>query len=158
MGRLPYDAAHDCQEFSVPSHAPRRSSGHPDRTSASPRPAHRGQSPRPGGARPATAPRRPQPKATQPSELDRALDAALAAPEPAPRTFAQLGLPDALVSVLARRGIAAPFAIQTRTLPDALAGRAVHARPQTGPAKTLGFDRPMPPRLAADGARRQPMS
>jgi superfamily II DNA/RNA helicase len=158
MGRLPYDAAHDCQEFPVPPHAPRRSGGRPDRTNSSARPGRRSQTPRRGGARPAAAPRRPQPNETQPSELDRALDAALAAPEPPARTFAQLGLPDALVSVLARRGIAAPFAIQTRTLPDALAGRDVLGRAQTGSGKTLAFGLPVLARLAAAGERRVPTS
>src|SRR5207302_6520375 len=53
--------------------------------------------------------------------------------------FAQLGLPSTLVTTLARRGFTAPFAIQTRALPDALAGRDVLGRAQTGSGKTLAF-------------------
>jgi superfamily II DNA/RNA helicase len=102
-----------------------------------------------GAGRPAAVPRTPQP-----SPLDRALDAALAEPAPEPRTFAQLGLPAPLVSVLARRGVHEPFAIQARTLPDALAGHDVLGRAQTGSGKTLGFGLPLLTRLAAAGARR----
>lgn len=107
-----------------------------------------------GGAGPRRRPTadnaRPRPARAEhaPSELERALDAALARPEPAPLTFAQLGLPAAIVSALARRGIDAPFAIQARTLPDALAGRDVLGRAQTGSGKTLGFGLPMLVRLA----------
>ncbi len=42
----------------------------------------------------------------------------------------------------------APFAIQARTLPDALAGRDVLGRAQTGSGKTLGFGLPLLVRLA----------
>src|SRR5664280_3265757 len=107
-----------------------------------------------GGAGPRRRPTadnaRPRPARAEhaPSELERALDAALARPEPTPLTFAQLGLPAAIVSALARRGIDAPFAIQARTLPDALAGRDVLGRAQTGSGKTLGFGLPMLVRLA----------
>lgn len=71
-----------------------------------------------------------------------------AAPEP---TFADFGLPDAIVSVLARRGMAAPFPIQSATLPDALAGRDVLGRGRTGSGKTLAFGLPALTRLAAAG-------
>ncbi len=63
-------------------------------------------------------------------------------------TFAELGLPETLVTALTRRGMVAPFAIQARTLPDALAGRDVLGRAQTGSGKTLGFGLPMLARLA----------
>jgi superfamily II DNA/RNA helicase len=88
------------------------------------------------------------------SALDLALDAALEQPVPEPRTFGQLGLPAALVTVLARRGIHEPFAIQARTLPDALAGKDVLGRAQTGSGKTLAFGLPLLTRLATDGGRR----
>jgi superfamily II DNA/RNA helicase len=91
-----------------------------------------------------------------PSTLDAALAAALARPAPEPRTFDQLGLPQSLVGVLARRGVHEPFAIQARTLPDALAGRDVLGRAQTGSGKTLAFGLPMLTRLAADGGRAAP--
>jgi len=93
-----------------------------------------------------------------PSALDLALTEALARPEPAPRTFGQLGLPQALVTVLARRGVHQPFAIQSRTLPDALAGRDVLGRAQTGSGKTLAFGLPLLARLAAADRRRTPKS
>jgi superfamily II DNA/RNA helicase len=54
-------------------------------------------------------------------------------------TFAGLGVPAPLVAVLASSGITAPFPIQAATLPDALAGRDILGRAQTGSGKTLGF-------------------
>ena len=108
----------------------------------------------PAGARPSRAPR---PRRTEPhSELDLALDAAAAAPQPAPATFAELGLDARLVRALAARDIREPFAIQARALPDALAGRDVLGRAQTGSGKTLAFGLPLLTRLAAStGQRRQ---
>jgi superfamily II DNA/RNA helicase len=72
-------------------------------------------------------------------------------------TFAQHGLPAAVVAELARRGIGEPFAIQSRVLPDALAGRDVLGRAQTGSGKTLAFGLPMLTRLAelADASPRR---
>jgi superfamily II DNA/RNA helicase len=95
-------------------------------------------------SRPAVA-ARPAP----PSELDRALTAALAAPAPEPTTFAALGLPAPLVNALATRGIEAPFAIQARALPDALDGRDVLGKAQTGSGKTLAFGLALLARLAS---------
>src|SRR5665647_940517 len=69
-------------------------------------------------------------------------------------TFAELGLPKPLTSALARTGIIAPFAIQTATIPDALAGRDVLARARTGSGKTLAFGLPMLARLADAGPAR----
>jgi superfamily II DNA/RNA helicase len=90
-----------------------------------------------------------------PSELDLALTASLSAPAPAADlTFAELGLPAALVTALNQRGLLAPFAIQARTLPDALAGRDVLGRAQTGSGKTLGFGLPMLARLADTAGER----
>jgi superfamily II DNA/RNA helicase len=60
-----------------------------------------------------------------------------------------------LVSALAQRGIDAPFAIQARALPDALAGRDVLGRAQTGSGKTLAFGLPMLSRLAGAGGPRR---
>jgi superfamily II DNA/RNA helicase len=101
-------------------------------------------------------PSTPRPRRDAPSALDLALTEALARPEPEARTFAQLGLPQPLVTVLARRGIHEPFAIQSRTLPDALAGRDVLGRAQTGSGKTLGFGLPMLARLLETASRRTP--
>jgi superfamily II DNA/RNA helicase len=58
-------------------------------------------------------------------------------------SFAELGLPDALVKALRKHGIDKPFPIQAATLPDALARRDVLGRGQTGSGKTLGFGLPM---------------
>ena len=69
-------------------------------------------------------------------------------------SFAELGLPKPLTSALARTGITAPFAIQTVTIPDALAGRDVLARARTGSGKTLAFGLPMLARLADAGPAR----
>ena len=63
--------------------------------------------------------------------------------------FASLGLPAALVERLARDGITTPFAIQSATIPDALAGRDVLGRGQTGSGKTFAFGLPTLTRLAA---------
>ena len=54
-------------------------------------------------------------------------------------SFAELGLPTALLNALADAGITDPFPIQAATLPDALAGRDVLGRAQTGSGKTLAF-------------------
>ena len=98
------------------------------------------------------APRKPDPHAG----LDRALDAAASAAPPAPATFGELGLDARLVSELRARGITEPFAIQARTLPDALAGRDVLGRARTGSGKTLAFGLPLLTRLAAaPGGRRE---
>jgi superfamily II DNA/RNA helicase len=89
------------------------------------------------------------------SELDLALDAAAAAPQPAAATFGELGLDPRLVRALAARDIHEPFAIQTRALPDALAGRDVLGRAQTGSGKTLAFGLPLLTRLAATADQRR---
>src|SRR5258706_6841824 len=123
--------------------APRRRPARPDRRD---RP---GQAVRPATRRrPTTAPDRPE------AELDRALAAAADAPPPAETTFRELGLPARLVAALADSGIDAPFAIQARALPDALAGRDVLGRAQTGSGKTLAFGLPMLVPLAARTGRR----
>jgi ATP-dependent RNA helicase RhlE len=61
----------------------------------------------------------------------------------APASFYDFGVSDAVVDVLARRGIASPFPIQTLVMGDALAGRDVLARSQTGSGKTLAFAIPI---------------
>jgi superfamily II DNA/RNA helicase len=150
MGWLSYDVAYECPGVTVspharqpaPSRANHRSGGRPGARTH--RPSNAGR--RPG---PAAAPQRPAQSA-----LDLALTEALARPAPEPRTFAQLGLPQPLVSVLARRGMHEPFAIQSRTLPDALSGRDVLGRAQTGSGKTLAFGLPLLTRLAAEGHHR----
>jgi superfamily II DNA/RNA helicase len=108
----------------------------------------RGRPRRAGPAR-TPAPRR----AESHSELDLALDAAAAAPQPAVATFAELGLDPRLVRALAASDIREPFAIQARALPDALAGRDVLGRAQTGSGKTLAFGLPLLTRLAGGTGR-----
>jgi superfamily II DNA/RNA helicase len=98
----------------------------------------------------------PRHRAEPRSELDLALDAAAAAPQPAAATFAELGLDDRLVGALAAREIREPFAIQVRVLPDALSGRDVLGRAQTGSGKTLAFGLPLLDRLTATTGRRRP--
>jgi superfamily II DNA/RNA helicase len=71
-------------------------------------------------------------------------------------SFAALGVEPSLVASLARRGIDAPFPIQTATLPDALAGRDVLGRGRTGSGKTVAFAVPVVTRLAASGTRSKP--
>jgi superfamily II DNA/RNA helicase len=63
-------------------------------------------------------------------------------------TFAELGVPAPLVAALAQTGITVPFPVQAATLPDALAGRDILGRAQTGSGKTLGFCLPLAARLA----------
>ena len=116
--------------------------GYQRRSSGRPRPQGRGTS------RPTSRP------APVRSDLEVALDAAaeasvasVAAGDVVP-TFAELGLPDRLISALARREVTSPFAIQARALPDAIAGRDVLGRGQTGSGKTLAFGLPMLARLA----------
>ncbi len=101
-----------------------------------------------------SGPRREQvaPPRSQRDELDLALDAAAATPPPDATSFADLGLDPRLVSALAAGDIHEPFAIQTRALPDALAGRNLLGRAQTGSGKTLAFGLPLLNRLAADHA------
>ena len=65
--------------------------------------------------------------------------------------FADLGVSEPIVAALARRGIRAPFAIQSLVLADAIAGRDVLARSRTGSGKTLAFAVPIVERLCRHG-------
>src|SRR6204780_5444414 len=70
-------------------------------------------------------------------------------------SFSDLGVPAALVAVLAKGGITQPFDIQAAAIPDALAGRDVCRRAPTGSGKTIAFGIPLIARI--DRARkRQP--
>ncbi len=71
-----------------------------------------------------------------------------AAPEDDLATFTSLGVSPLLVDVLDEQGITAPFPVQAATLPDALAGRDILGRAQTGSGKTLGFSLPLVSRLS----------
>jgi superfamily II DNA/RNA helicase len=69
------------------------------------------------------------------------------------KTFADLGVPPALIRVLTAGGITQPFPIQVESLPDTLAGRDVLGRGKTGSGKTLAFSIPLVSRLS-DNKRR----
>ena len=69
--------------------------------------------------------------------------------------FAALGVPAALISVLAARGVTSAFPIQAATLPDSLFGHDVLGRGKTGSGKTIAFALPIVARLVASGRRRQ---
>jgi superfamily II DNA/RNA helicase len=75
-------------------------------------------------------------------------------PESGMPTFAELGLPDAVVRALEAEGFTEPFPIQAATLPDTVAGRDLLGRGQTGSGKTLAFGLAILSRLA--GGRAQP--
>ncbi len=77
-------------------------------------------------------------------------------PTPRATTFADLGLPAALVRALTAGGVTEPFPIQSATLPDALAGRDVLGRGRTGSGKTFAFVLPLLTRLAAGSSRPRP--
>ena len=70
--------------------------------------------------------------------------------------FADLGVGEPLIKVLAARGILSPFPIQVQALPDTLAGRDVLGRGKTGSGKTLAFAIPLVTRLAAMRRQSQP--
>lgn len=58
-------------------------------------------------------------------------------------SFADLGVPSAIVEALGRSRIRAPFPIQAETIPDLLAGRDLIGRAPTGSGKTLAFGIPL---------------
>ncbi|HEX8771758.1 MAG TPA: DEAD/DEAH box helicase [Acidimicrobiales bacterium] len=71
-------------------------------------------------------------------------------------TFAQLGVPADLASLLTKQGITSPFPIQAATLPDALAGRDICGKAPTGSGKTLAFALAMALRLDQKAKPRAP--
>jgi superfamily II DNA/RNA helicase len=79
-------------------------------------------------------------------DVDAAIEALEEAVVP---SFADLGLPQALVDALTRSGITSPFPIQVETIPDALAGHDLLGRGSTGSGKTLAFGLPMLVRIAS---------
>ena len=70
-------------------------------------------------------------------------------------TFASLGVPASLTTVLTAAGITIPTPIQAATLPDSLAGRDVLGRGRTGSGKTYAFLLPLLTRLATSKNTRQ---
>ncbi|UMG94066.1 DEAD/DEAH box helicase [Nocardioides sp. TF02-7] len=71
-------------------------------------------------------------------------------------TFADLGVPAALLTVLDGHGITTPTPIQAATLPDSLVGTDVLGRGRTGSGKTYAFALPVVARLIASGGRAAP--
>ncbi len=69
------------------------------------------------------------------------------------QSFHELGVPGRIARKLAERDIHAPFPIQARVLPDALAGRDVLAKSPTGSGKTLSFAIPIVAQLQDDNPR-----
>ena len=72
-------------------------------------------------------------------------------------TFADLGLPQPIVALLAKQRIERPFPIQSAVIPDVLAGRDVAGRAPTGSGKTLGFGLPLIARLT-DARSKRPVA
>jgi superfamily II DNA/RNA helicase len=68
--------------------------------------------------------------------------------------FAALGVPADLCAVLETARIVRPSPVQTRVIPDALAGRDVSGRAPTGSGKTLAFGLPLAARLVRASRRR----
>ena len=58
-------------------------------------------------------------------------------------SFAALGVDDDLAEEMSRRGIDAPFPIQTLAIPDALTGRDITGKAKTGSGKTIAFGIPI---------------
>ncbi|MGH3124819.1 MAG: DEAD/DEAH box helicase, partial [Streptosporangiaceae bacterium] len=120
-----------------------------------PRPYHTPARRRPQPRRQDPQPRRQEQRPDASSALEAGLNAAAAVPAPPAASFAELGVHPRIVTALASRGILEPFAIQSRAIPDALAGRDILGRAQTGSGKTLAFGLPLLTRLAASQTPRQ---
>jgi ATP-dependent RNA helicase RhlE len=69
------------------------------------------------------------------------------------KSFADLGVSNAVVSSLSEHGIIEPFAIQRVVIGDAIAGRDVIAKSPTGSGKTLAFGIPIVERINATDPR-----
>jgi ATP-dependent RNA helicase RhlE len=69
------------------------------------------------------------------------------------KSFADLGVSNAVVDSLSAAGITEPFAIQRAVIGDAIAGRDVIAKSPTGSGKTLAFGVPLVDRITAEGPR-----
>jgi len=72
---------------------------------------------------------------------------------PQEKSFADLGIPSPLIKALERRGIDAPFAIQSVTIADLIAGKNVLGRASTGSGKTLAFGLPALVRISGTPAK-----
>jgi len=70
------------------------------------------------------------------------------------QSFAGLGVSNAVADALTARGFTSPFPVQTRVIPDALAGRDLFVKSPTGSGKSLAFGVPMVDRLDANAVAR----
>jgi superfamily II DNA/RNA helicase len=68
-------------------------------------------------------------------------------------SFADLGVSEVVSRELSKRGIDAPFAVQSMVIPDVLAGHDLLAQSPTGSGKTLAFGVPLVERLKDSDAR-----
>ncbi|MFA5889782.1 MAG: DEAD/DEAH box helicase [Actinomycetota bacterium] len=68
------------------------------------------------------------------------------------KSFTDLGVSNGVARTLEKRGIAEPFEVQARVLPDAIAGRDVLVRSRTGSGKTLAFAIPIVERVDRNAA------
>ena len=111
---------------------------------------------RPSGSQRSSAPRSRQ---NSGSQGEFALPVSTTPALPAVESFSDLDMPRALLDILARQGVTAPFPIQAATLPNALAGRDVLGRGRTGSGKTLAFGLAVLARTAGRRAEsRQPLA
>ncbi|WP_426573033.1 DEAD/DEAH box helicase [Aquihabitans sp. McL0605] len=69
-------------------------------------------------------------------------------------TFASLGVPEAIATALANRGITEAFPIQVATIPPALAGRDLCGKAPTGSGKTIAFGVPMVARVTRSAPKK----
>jgi ATP-dependent RNA helicase RhlE len=69
------------------------------------------------------------------------------------KSFADLGVSNAVIGALSRAGVTEPFAIQRAVIGDAIAGRDVIVKSPTGSGKTLAFAVPLVERIAATDPR-----
>jgi superfamily II DNA/RNA helicase len=69
------------------------------------------------------------------------------------KSFADLGVSNAVVSALSKQGFTEPFAIQKAVVGDVLDGRDILARSPTGSGKTLAFGIPLVDRIQAEARR-----
>jgi superfamily II DNA/RNA helicase len=68
-------------------------------------------------------------------------------------SFRDLGVSDAVIQTLAKRGIHEPFPIQVMVIQDATSGRDTLAKSQTGSGKTLGFAIPIVEQLSPEDTK-----
>ncbi|MEV5436492.1 DEAD/DEAH box helicase [Streptomyces sp. NPDC052682] len=110
-------------------------------------------------SRAAQAARGKKPARTAASGAEFALPATVTPALPAVEAFADLDLPERLLSALGAEGVTVPFPIQGATLPNTLAGRDVLGRGRTGSGKTLAFGLALLARTAGQRAEpRQPLA